>query len=302
MMRLCALVLEFISAAVVLVAADLPVTVNFDLHKNVVFVKASIGDSEPLEMALDSGGVRTTLDEAVARKLGLDLSVKALSSSAKGTQEISAIKGLTLRLAGLEVAEPVILSYPLAFLSEKLGRRVDGIIGVELLRKYVVEIDYPNSQLRIFAPESFVYAGAGEAIPVTYDRRLPIVAGSITPFGGEPIPARFQVDSGGARADVMLWKGFVGKHGLLSGARDVIEVPVTGFGGTTTQKQGRIQAMQVGQITVTEPTVGLNNFQYGDPKIFDGNLGSHFLKQFKVIFDLPHDRLILERPATPSGS
>jgi hypothetical protein len=27
------------------------------------------------------------------------------------------------------------------------------------------------------------------------------------------------------------------------------------------------------------------------------NLGSGFFKDFKVVFDLPHDRLILERPA-----
>jgi hypothetical protein len=175
---------------------------------------------------------------------------------------------------------------------------VDGIIGVELFRKYVVELDYPRHQIRILAPDNFAYTGPGEAVPVTYDRRLPIVPGSVTPFGGKPIPARFQVDTGGARSSVMLWKGFIEKHGLTAGARDVTEVPVTGFTGTTKQKQGRIQAMQVGKITVTEPEVGLNSYQYGDPNIFDGNLGSGFLKEFKVVFDLPHDRLILERPAT----
>ncbi len=84
----------------------------------------------------------------------------------------------------------------------------------------------------------------------------------------------------------MLWKGSIERHGLSTGARDVTEVPVTGFGGTTTRKQGRIQAMQLGKITVTEPAVGLNDYQYGDPSIFDD-----------VVFDLPHDRLILERPA-----
>jgi len=297
MTRSYGLILALISAAVLLTAADPPVTVGFELHKNVVFVKASIGDSEPLEMALDSGGVRTTLDEAVATKLGLDLSMRAQSSGARGMQEISVLKGLTLRFAGLEVTEPLMVAYPLDFLSKALGRRVDGIIGVELFRKYVVEIDYPKHQIRILAPDNYAYAGPGEAVPVTYDRRLPIVPGSVTPFGGKPIPARFQVDTGGARSSVMLWKGFVAKHGLSAGARDVTEVPVTGFGGTTRQKQGRIQAMQVGKIAVTEPMVGLNDFQYGDPNIFDGNLGSGFLKDFKVVFDLPHDRLILERPA-----
>ena len=134
-------------------------------------------------------------------------------------------------------------------------------------------------------------------MPVNYDRRLPIVAGVITPFDREPMAARFQVDTGGASAHVMLWKSFIEKHELAAGTRGVKEVQVTGFTGTTTQKQGRIQALQIGKIVITEPQVGLNDFQYGDPKVFDWNLGSGFLKQFKLIFDLPHDRMILERPA-----
>jgi hypothetical protein len=156
------------------VAADGPRTTALELQGNVAFVKASIGNSAPLDMVSDSGTIRTTLDESVAAKLGLDLSTKAQSSGARGMQEISVVKDQTLRLCGLEV---------------------------------------------------------------------------------------------------------------------------TAFTGTTAQKQGRLQALQIGTIVVTEPAVGLNDFQFGDPNVFDGNLGSGFLKQFKLIFDLPHDRMILERPA-----
>lgn len=296
MIRLHTLILALTGATLPSSATDNPRTTSFDLHQNVIFVKASIGNSEPLDMGLDSGSVRTTLDEAVAKRLGLDLSMKALSSGARGTQEISAIKDQTLRFCGVEVTEPVLLAYPLDFLSKRLGRRVDGIIGVELLRKYVVEIDYQTRQIRVFAPEAFAYAGPGEVLPVTYDRRLPLVTGSVTPYGRDPIPVRLQVDTGGARAHVMFWKGFVEKHDLLAGARGLTDVQVTGFTGTTTQKHGRVQAIQIGKILVTEPEVGLGDHQYGDPNVFDGNLGSGFLKQFKLIFDLPRDRMILERP------
>ena len=296
MIRLHALILTLTVVTLPSVAIDNPRTTSFDLHKDVIFVKASIGNSEPLDMALDSGSVRTTLDEAVAKRLGLDLSMKALSSGARGMQEISAIKDQTLRFCGVEVTEPVMLAYPLDFLSKRLGRRVDGIIGVELLRKYVVEIDYPTRQVRVFTPEAFTYAGPGEVLLVTYDRRLPLVAGSVTPYGRDPIPVRLQVDTGGARDHVVFWKGFVEKHDLLAGARGLTEVQITGFTGTTTQKQGRVQAIQIGKIMVTEPEVVLSNSQYGDPNVFDGNLGSGFLNQFKLIFDLPRDRMILERP------
>jgi hypothetical protein len=41
---------------------------------------------------------------------------------------------------------------------------------------------------------------------------------------------------------------------------------VTAFTGTTTQKQGRVQGLQIGKVVTTEPAVGLNDYQFGDPK------------------------------------
>ena len=279
-------------------AADQPRAVSLETQGNVIIVKASIGNSEPLDMALDTGTVYTTLNEAVAAKLGLDLSMKAQSSGMKGMQEISIIKNQTLTFCGLEIKEPLMVSYPLEFVSKRIGRRVDGIIGVELLKKYIVEIDYPGRQVRVHAPETFAYAGPGESVPLTYDsRHLPLVTGSVTPYGGQPIPVRFQVDSGGAAAHAMFWKSFIEKHDLASGARGIKEVQVTAFTGTTTQKQGRVQALQIGKIVMNDPEVGFNNYQGGDPTVCDSNLGSGFLRRFKVIFDLPHDRMILESPA-----
>lgn len=76
-------------------------------------------------MVLDSGTVRTTLDEAVARRLGLDLSMKAQSSGAKGMQEISVIKDRTLRFCGVDTVEPLMVSFPLDFISKRFGRRVE---------------------------------------------------------------------------------------------------------------------------------------------------------------------------------
>lgn len=280
----------FLSAA--LSAQPLP----FELLKDVVFVKASIGNSAPLEMALDSGTIRTTLDEAVARRLGFDLSMKAQSSGANGTQEISILKDQTLQFAAVQVTEPLMLVYSLEFLSKVVGRRIDGIIGIELFRKYVVELDYPGRKIRILDPAGFKYAGAGESVPVTYYGRLPLVEGSVTPFGGSAVTTKFQLDTGGSGLAVDLWKDFVAQHSLLAGARDLVDVPSTVFTGTRMQKKGRIQAIQIGRLKVDEPEVRFNDFNFGTPDAFGGNLGSGFFRQFRIIFDLPHDRVIFERP------
>lgn len=278
--------------------AEIPLTVPFELHKNVIFVQASIANSAPLQFVLDSGTIRTTLDESVARKLGLDLSLKAQSSGVKGTQEVSVLKDQTLRLQGIEVSEPLMLSYPLDFLSKRIGHNVDGIIGVELFRKFVIELDYTAPQIRLWKPESFSYSGQGSTVPVTYHGRLPIVAGSVTPFGREAISTAFQLDTGGIAAQACFWKAFTAQHDLLAGAHDVTDIQLTMFGGTQSARQGRMQALSVGTIRMTEPVVQFSERGYGELNVFGANLGSGFFRQFKTIFDLPHDRVIFE-PLSP---
>jgi hypothetical protein len=63
-------------------------------------------------------------------------------------------------------------------------------------------------------------------------------------------------------------------------------------------KKGRIQALQIGGLKLAEPEVSFSDFQLsgGGGDGLGGNLGSGFLRQFKVIFDLPHGRMVFERP------
>src|SRR5262249_24430849 len=87
------------------------VVAPIELEHEVIFVTESIGNSGPLQMALDTGS-HTTLDEEIARKLGLDLSMKALSSGIKGRQQISVLKDLPLKFCGMQISEPIVMSYP----------------------------------------------------------------------------------------------------------------------------------------------------------------------------------------------
>ncbi len=288
-----------LSTAALAAAADTSKPIPFELHKQgVIFVQASIAGSAPLDFVLDSGTVRTTLDESVATRLGLDLSMKAQSSGANGMEQISVVKDQTLKFGGVEVAEPLVMVYPLDSLSKRLGRRVDGIIGVQLFRKHVVEIDYANHQLRIIAPEAFNYSGRAEAVPVTYDRDLPVVAGSVKPYGKDPIATHFQLDTGAAGTVVVFWKEFVQQHDLQPGVRDLTSTEATGFGGDHPAWNGRVEAIQVGGITLKEPVVRLADQRFGEPGVFGGNLGSGFYEQRRVTFDLPHDRVFFEPAAS----
>jgi hypothetical protein len=95
-------------------------------------------------------------------------------------------------------------------------------------------------------------------------------------------------------------------HDLASGMHEVKVIEATSFGGSHPAKTARVRALQVGSITITEPVVRLNPVRYGDANVFSGNLGTTFFKHFKVTFDLPHDRFMLEpadnSPQLPASS
>jgi hypothetical protein len=268
---------------------------RFELQGNVIFVKGSIGKAKALDLVLDSGSAHTSFDESLATSLNWDLSLKALSATPNGEQELSVIKDLDIELCGKPVTEATVMVYPLGFLSKAVKRRVDGIIGIELFRRVVVAIDYPTQTLQLIEPDSFVYAGPGEPLPVSYNRRLPIVTGSVTPFGGQPIPVKLMVDSGGSAVNADFSKAFGATTGLISGMIEARDSKVTIFRGDTSSKIGKVQDLRIGNVSVSEPEVEILEYQTADPKVMDGTLGSGFLKQFKVIFDLPHDRIIFER-------
>ena len=270
---------------------------GIDLQGNAMFAKGTVGDSGPLNLVLDSGSIRTSLDETLARSLGYDLSRKAQSSGGNGRQTLSVLTDVPVTLCGKTVVDPVVVVYPLEFLTKAIKRQVDGIVGIEIFRKYVVVLDYPKQRLEIIPSDGFTYQGSGTSIPVTYGERLPIVAGYVTPFGGEPIPIQLMVDSGGSAVNVDFYHPFEEKSRLA---------PVCATPGTHTRrcspatgrsKRGRVQALSIGGVRLEEPEVQiLGEAKEGGFPGWDGTLGSGFLKQFRVIFDLPHDRIVLERP------
>ena len=237
----------------------------------------------------------------MATSLGHDLSLKAQSGGGNGRQEVSFLRDLEVGLCGKTVTEPVVLVYPLGFLSKAVKRQVDGIVGIEIFRKYVLVLDYPNHSLEVLEPGAFNYKGSGTVTQVQYEQRLPYLSGSVTPFGGKPIPVKLMVDSGGSAFNIDFYHPFEEKYHLIANLRDAANTKATMFTGDRPSTRGRVQSLRIGELTIDAPEVQvLSESKVGELKGWDGTLGSGFLKEFKVIFDLPHDRIIFERPLTVS--
>ena len=67
---------------------------------------------------------------------------------------------------------------------------MDGILGYDFIRRFVVAIDFVKQELRLYDARSFKYDGPGESIPVTFSGNHPHVDAEVRLADGATIKGR----------------------------------------------------------------------------------------------------------------
>ena len=279
-----------------------PVTIPFELATRHIVVSATIGKSRPLSFVLDTGAHTALVRMDVAKELGLKLDGTVnVGGAGPGVQQGSFARDANWALTGLKgFSQPVAFALPLPELPHAFGRAVDGIIGGEFIRQFVVEIDYQAKQLRLHQPASFTYKGPGQAVNVEFvNSTHPTISAIVTPAGRGPIERRFLFDIGASSA-LALHSPFVTEHGLLgSDAKTIRSVGGAGAGGRTTGRLGRVESLKIGTYTLNSPITVFSQDKAGAfaNAALAGNIGAQIAMRFKVFLDYGRKRIIFEPTA-----
>ena len=83
-----------------------------------------------------------------------------------------------------------------------LGLPVHGLIGFNLFKDYIVEIDYLNKKITLNKPEYYKYRDRKKDIilPLHFDNNKPFVRTSIVTDEMEEVPVKLLVDTGASDA------------------------------------------------------------------------------------------------------
>jgi hypothetical protein len=188
---------------------------------------------------------------------------------------------------------------PLRGVSESYGRRMDGIIGAELLARYVTELDWEAGRMTLHEPTSYRYSGSGAQVPLVVAGGKPFVRMTVSVPGAVPVEGLFLVDCPHP-GTIIMNTPFVGQNGLLDAARKNLPRLLTqyaeGVGGKSEIIRGRIAKIQLGPYTLRQPVVGFSQARNGSlaQTQFAGILGAEILRRFRVIFDFSREVMILE--------
>ena len=232
-----------------------PVTIPVDITSyGGIVVQTQINNSRPLSFWLDSGSTSPFvigLNKANALGLNLQGHISGGGGAGPNTYAVSKTGGLTIKLNDLTFANQGAAVMSLGVVEEQFGRSVDGLVGLDLFLKYVVEIDYAGKELRLADPKSYVYSGSGESLPLTLqDGHFFVPASIAIPERGE-LRGRFLLDTGGCMMSAILTTPFARKNRLPAATQKTIfDRSVSGLGGETRLLVGRASSFDTRVVKI----------------------------------------------------
>lgn len=144
-----------------------PVSLPFDYSQKEILIKGRINGSDELDFLLDTGASETIIDRRVAAEYFL---------AKQGQYDIAAISGLItartsvikrLELGNLIMDEVQARIFDLMPQSRQLGKQIAGIIGTNVINKFLVTIDYGKPALTFADIDAGVRPAKAAAVTFT---------------------------------------------------------------------------------------------------------------------------------------
>lgn len=292
----------------------------FKLLNNHIYLQVSVNNAKPLSFLLDTGAVNI-INLPHARALGLKLTPAGQTTgNGEGLADFSTTDNVSYSLPGVTVGQQkfIVLSLknvedclkeidvdaqgqimPRSQTATENGERsMDGVLGAEFFRLFVVEIDYVKKIINLHDPKNYRYKGDGEKIPLEIDLKQPhiFMQAQITASTHSSLTGRFLLDTGSAAA-LMLTSPFVDQYKLLPPADQITPFRICGIGGYSQTQIGKISEIRLGNIKVENAITLFSQAQNGMLASTDisGNIGNAILRRFRVVFDYSRKVMILER-------
>jgi len=267
------------------------VVVPFEHLNGHVYLQVMLNGRGPFRLGFDSGGMNLIVPR-VAKELGL-----AASGAVEGrgvgeaSEDVAIAKVERVNIGPAYLKDQSFFVFPLQKLDVVEGRPIEGLIGYEVFRRFIVRFDYERHELTFSDPATWKYTGPAAAVPFVFNGHVPEIDGSI-----DGIPGKFDIDTGSS-GTVDLLGPFVDAHGLADRYKAGQEI-ITGWGvgGPSRGRVARAGELRLGPVAVQGPVVEMSTSKHGlfATDFVAGNVGSGALRRFNVTFDYPSQRMYFE--------
>lgn len=241
---------------------------------NLLFVTLRLESGEELLFAVDTGAPSTFFDKSLTSKLGRRLGrATLLHWNDKFKSDIYAAPKLYLGNTRLMTDDHVFI-WDFKQLAGQTCRPIVGILGLDCLRHYCIQLDFEAGKIRFLYPDQVNVTNPSNAYPLTYRQGLPYIhQGNL--IGGAD--TNLMIDSG-YRNDGASETGFLKRESQGERSRG-------DDSAANGQNPGRVWFSQC----------DWNGGTYTNLLIGDGKniLGLRFLARHLVTFDFPNQTMYL---------
>jgi hypothetical protein len=254
-------------------AAQIPAT----FLGNTIFVPAQLNGGTPGFFLLDSSAERTTVEPP------------------QGDASGAALTYALLKLPGVWIPMPTLPVVAHPKFSEQWGEKVRGVLGRDFFSRVVIEINYNRQTLQIYDPAAFTYSGTGTSYPVTMTAAGPSIRAKFEISGHKTYEAPFVVDTG-LDNSLLFSRAFTDSQKISAAHFKSGESSDPRIDDGAKIFLGRVHAFELKPYAIEESIAAFSqrNLPGATDAKIAGAIGGGFLRRFNVIFDLPHQRIILE--------
>lgn len=172
-----------------------PVTIPFEYIGNLIVINARVNNGQEAKFIVDTGASQTVLDKSTAQALGpLTTNTFNVTALAKAVP-LSYTKLDKLQIGDLSIENISTLVTDLSSFSSSIGQRPGGLIGANVLSRFLVTFDFQDKKLVLEDPKNVAVPDRAFVIPTS-----PVFAATGLVVSGQldDKPINFLVDTGAA--------------------------------------------------------------------------------------------------------
>ena len=276
--------------------------INFEFVSNLMIIPIEINDVK-LSFVLDTGVSKPILFNLSNKdSLGLKNAKTFYLHGLGGDGQIEALKSGNNKFRVGEAINPnqdlyVVFDKSIDF-TPRLGVLVHGIIGYDIFRDFVVEVNYNSKYIRLHKPSTFTKKASKkwEVLPMEIYNKKPFIDAKVD-IDNELKDIKLLIDTGSSDA---LWLFENPARGLMpSDSLYFQDYLGKGLSGSVYGKRSKIKTFNLSSFSLPQVNVAYpDSTSIKIAKTYkdrNGSLGGDILKRFNLFFDYQNEQLHLKR-------
>jgi hypothetical protein len=276
--------------------------INFELIDNLIILPVEVNGVE-LSFLLDTGVSKPILfNIANIDTLQINNVETIYLRGLGGGEPVEALKSqrnLFKVGSALNVNQDIFVVFDSSIsFTPRLGVAVHGIIGFDLFKDFVVEINYSKKYLRLYRHDTYVYKNCKkcESFILSFYNNKPYINGFVK-IDEEALPVKLLIDTGGSDALWLFEEDSLGMKPLNNRYFD--DFLGKGLSGSVYGKRSKVKSFSLKSFSLKNVNVAFpdsTSISYARKhEERNGSISGELLKRFNIIMDYRNARVTLKK-------